>query len=268
MSLSPKIRPLDFLKLLKLHRNVHFIEFIVGYAIAITSSGSAPELIKLLLIFISFSVLFYSGIYIINDLIDLPRDRKHPTKRLRPVASGAIKPNVAFAIAVVLMLLGSILGYFIDHVVLYFEILFLSINLTYSIVLKNIPYLDLFSNAITHPLRLIFAICVFAKLDAIHWPVIAGITTMSLMLSALKRYKELNEEGYNFRPSLKRYSTRGLSLLMIVCCLILFILLFFVDNPLAFSFIITGALVSLVSVAGYTMSKGKIRRIISHILTS
>ncbi|MGB0980445.1 MAG: UbiA family prenyltransferase, partial [Croceimicrobium sp.] len=61
--------------------------------------------------FLLFS-LMASAIYIINDLQDIAEDRKHPTKRNRPIASGAISAKLALSIAVVLALFSLATAWF------------------------------------------------------------------------------------------------------------------------------------------------------------
>ena len=47
-----------------------------------------------------------SGVYALNDALDRERDREHPTKRSRPVASGVVAPGLAYGLALVLALAG------------------------------------------------------------------------------------------------------------------------------------------------------------------
>src|SRR3989304_1345001 len=53
--------------------------------------------------FLLFSLLSSAG-YVLNDLLDLDRDRQHPTKRLRPLAAGLVSPSLALVLAGVLAL--------------------------------------------------------------------------------------------------------------------------------------------------------------------
>lgn len=59
-------------------------------------------LVGTLAAFVAFS-LCASGVYLVNDVIDREHDRRHPTKRTRPIASGAVAPRVALAVGVVLL---------------------------------------------------------------------------------------------------------------------------------------------------------------------
>jgi decaprenyl-phosphate phosphoribosyltransferase len=84
-----------------------------------------------------------SAIYVINDYRDIEVDRNHPEKKNRPLASGAISPSVGFVIAAVLLVSGIGLAFFIDQNFLYVILIYLVINLGYSLGLKNISILDI-----------------------------------------------------------------------------------------------------------------------------
>ncbi len=107
---------------------------------------------KSVLGFVIFCAL--SGtVYLLNDVADLERDRLHPLKRLRPIASGALAPRTAVTIAIGLalgslaasMLLG---GWFAVCAVAY-----LALNVAYSFRLKEIVILDVLSVSIGFVLR-------------------------------------------------------------------------------------------------------------------
>jgi 4-hydroxybenzoate polyprenyltransferase len=254
--------------LLKPQRYIHFTEFIIGYFAVVPTVAFVADAEKLLLIFVSFNVLLYSGLYIVNDLIDLPRDRQHPVKKNRPIAYGAIQPTVALVIAVLLILFGLLLGGWITPVIIYFELSFLIVNLLYSTILKRIPYLDVLGNAITHPLRVVFAICVFGQLETGHWIIIVGIFIMSVTLCSLKRYKELVEGGGRFRLSLRKYSRKWLFYLMVFCYPIMFSLLFFASSKFVLSVTAGGIFLCLTLFLGYITSVEPVKKIVDHILAS
>jgi decaprenyl-phosphate phosphoribosyltransferase len=84
-----------------------------------------------------------SAIYIINDYRDIEVDRNHPEKKNRPLASGAISVPVGFAVGAILLVGGIGLAYFINQYFLYIILMYLVINLGYSLGLKNISILDI-----------------------------------------------------------------------------------------------------------------------------
>ncbi len=94
-----------------------------------------------------------SGEYIINDLLDIQKDREHPIKRNRPLASGRLSPALAL-IAAVLLIAGGIAGSFALN--LYFGLVavaYTALVLSYSTFLKHIIILDIFAIAAGFVLR-------------------------------------------------------------------------------------------------------------------
>ena len=146
-------------------------------------------LINTLFAFLVFC-LTSSIVYVINDIIDAESDSKHPQKKSRPIASGKIKigqavgaAGILSVIAILLVLKSNLL--FISTVGFYFLL-----NILYSLVLKNIVLLDIFSIAAGFMLRVLagaFAIDVSVS----SWLI---LTTMfiSLFLAVMKRRSELN----------------------------------------------------------------------------
>lgn len=101
-----------------------------------------PELLpRALLAFVAFT-LCASGVYVLNDLLDLPTDRRHPHKRLRPLASGRVPIRGALGL-LGMLLIGAVLvglqlpGYFLPVLAAYFVT-----TLAYSMGLKDHAVLD------------------------------------------------------------------------------------------------------------------------------
>ena len=69
-----------------------------------------PVLIGTLVAFVVFC-LAASATYLINDIRDAETDRRHPTKRFRPIASGAVSPTTATVMAIVLMAVALGVGF-------------------------------------------------------------------------------------------------------------------------------------------------------------
>jgi decaprenyl-phosphate phosphoribosyltransferase len=85
-----------------------------------------------------------SGTYFLNDAIDAPSDRNHPTKRFRPVASGAVPVRLAVTLGLVMLVIAAALGAALAgwHLALVMAVYGL-INVAYSLGIKNEPILDL-----------------------------------------------------------------------------------------------------------------------------
>jgi 4-hydroxybenzoate polyprenyltransferase len=86
--------------------------------------------------------LISSTVYLFNDIADVESDRRHPTKKNRPIASGALPINVAWSAAFVLSIITLALGYLLSPVFTSILALYLVINLLYSRWLKHVPILD------------------------------------------------------------------------------------------------------------------------------
>lgn len=155
-------------------------------------------------------VLFciFSGIvYLVNDLVDIDKDRMHPIKRNRPLASGALKRSQAIAAVVVLLAIALPLAFSLDLWFGAIALVYIAINLLYSFVLKNIVIIDVFTVAMGFVLRAIagaFAIHVPAS----PWLYVCTIL-LSLFISFAKRRHELvilEGDATNHRTILKEYT--------------------------------------------------------------
>jgi 4-hydroxybenzoate polyprenyltransferase len=96
--------------------------------------------------FIVFS-LASSLVYVVNDIVDIEADKKHPAKRNRPLASGAISIKNAFIIAVILCVIVFILLLNYNFEFISFVIGFIVLNIIYTFWFKHVVILDVFSIA-------------------------------------------------------------------------------------------------------------------------
>src|SRR5262245_14522126 len=84
---------------------------------------------------------FSSAVYILNDILDLDRDRLHPSKRLRPIASGALPVRVAALSAVILVAVSLPLAWLVGPAFALCGAAYLIINVAYSLWLKRVVIL-------------------------------------------------------------------------------------------------------------------------------
>jgi 4-hydroxybenzoate polyprenyltransferase len=94
-----------------------------------------------------------SAVYLINDLADIEKDRQHPAKRNRPLASGQLSPQVAVAVAVVLVAASLLGSYLLDPMFALFGTAYLVLMILYSFWLKNIVIVDVLAVAAGFVLR-------------------------------------------------------------------------------------------------------------------
>ena len=148
-----------------------------------------------------------SGIYLVNDAVDLEVDRAHPTKRRRPVASGELSVRAAWTAAAVLLpsalLISALLTWRLLVVVAVYE----AIQLWYCLGMKNEPVIELTSVASGFLLRAI-AGGAATHVELSQWFLIAA-GFGSLFMAAGKRYAEIRltpDTGDVVRPVLKLYT--------------------------------------------------------------
>lgn len=138
------------------------------------------------------SFILYSGlssaVYIINDIIDAPQDRKHPYKRKRPIASGALPIPIAAYVAIVLIFSVLLLGWNLSQALFLIFLLYLGLNFLYSNFLKRIPILDVMSIALGFILR-VYAGAVVVNLHMNVWFLLT-VTSLALFLAVGKRQSE------------------------------------------------------------------------------
>ena len=141
-----------------------------------------------------FAFCFASSfIYVINDIKDIEKDKLHPTKRNRPLASGKIKKSTAIYIAVLMLILSISINTLINNnilnISLYILLSYIVINILYSFGLKNIAIVDIILLASGFILRVYYgaAIINVAVSDWLFLTILSG----SLFLGLGKRKKEL-----------------------------------------------------------------------------
>jgi 4-hydroxybenzoate polyprenyltransferase len=157
--------------------------------------------------FVVFS-LASSFIYVVNDIIDIEDDRTHPTKKSRPLASGAIKLKSAVLIAIILCVIVFVLLLRFNLDFSSFVVGFIILNILYSFWFKNVVILDVFSIAAGFTIR-VFAGAVVISVPVSNWLILSTIF-ISLFLGVMKRHSELvlvsNDEESHSRKVLSQYS--------------------------------------------------------------
>lgn len=130
-----------------------------------------------------------SGIYFLNDVVDISRDLAHPFKRKRPIAAGRISIPLALSMFAVATLVG--LGWAIKLSPLFFAIVlaYWIIQVMYSLLLKNFEVVDVFVIALGFFLR-VFAGAIIINAHLSIWFLLCVIST-SLFIAVGKRRGEL-----------------------------------------------------------------------------
>ena len=103
---------------------------------------SQPDTLRAVLWMLAAFCLASSAVYVLNDLADLEADRRHPEKRLRPLASGALARNVAVLWSLLLALAACVLAALASQTGLALVLAYLFLNIGYSAGAKHVPVLD------------------------------------------------------------------------------------------------------------------------------
>ena len=209
-------RPIDFLRLMRPHqwaKNAFvFVGLLFGHAWAI------PELaLAALLAAAAFSATA-SAVYIVNDYADRERDRVHPKKRLRPLASGQVDAGAALVLAAVLALAGAALALAAGPIVLALVVFYGAMNLAYSFSLKSVVILDVFIIAAGFILR-ILAGTLGIGVPPSQWLLVCSLF-LTLFLGFTKRRSELLSVSADFithRKALLHYNPALLDKMIGIC---------------------------------------------------
>ncbi len=143
---------------------------------------------KLLPAFVVFGLLASSG-YVINDLLDLAADRHHPSKRLRPFASGDLPLGFGLFLIPALLAAGLWMAKMISWPFLEVAAGYYALSLAYSIRFKRVALLDVILLAGLYSMRILAGAAAVAIWPS-HW-LLAFSTFFFFSLALLKRYSEL-----------------------------------------------------------------------------
>ncbi len=158
-----------------------------------------------------------SATYLLNDILDVESDRKHPTKCRRPIAAGIVPVPLAVAMAVVLFVAGVGLALADNAQLALVVATYAVLTTTYSMYLKSIPVLDLVILSAGFILRLL-AGAYAADVPVSDWFLIISLFG-SLFIAAAKRFaekQELGDRAAELRPTLGAYSVEYLGFLRAV----------------------------------------------------
>jgi 4-hydroxybenzoate polyprenyltransferase len=148
-----------------------------------------PAMAKQVLLAAAAFCLVSSGVYILNDILDRTNDANHPQKRNRPLAAQRVSVSTAAILLVILWLGGFGLGFLVSAKVLAILIIYIVINFAYSVQLKHIVILDVFSIASGFMLR-ILAGTLGVGIAPSQWLLLCGLM-VALFLGFAKRRAEL-----------------------------------------------------------------------------
>ncbi|HSW48307.1 MAG TPA: decaprenyl-phosphate phosphoribosyltransferase [Candidatus Saccharimonadales bacterium] len=179
-----------FREIFRLLRPRQWIKNLAIFA-ALIFSGQLFNPILIQKVFYGFLIFcaMSSAIYVINDIFDVKKDRLHPFKRFRPLASKSVSVNTAIIIAIFLSLGSIFLSIFIAPAFFIITIVYFLLHVGYSALLKQIEIIDILTLAGGYILR-VLAGEVVSGFHISAWLLMTTIA-LSLFLAIGKRRSEL-----------------------------------------------------------------------------
>lgn len=194
--------------IIKLMRPKQWIKnfFVFGALIFSCKFLELNNVINTLITFILFS-LMSSTVYIMNDIVDVEKDRIHPKKKNRPIASGQVSIKEAILLMVMIFVITLIIAIIVNKILAAILFIYFLNNVIYSFKVKNIVILDVISIAFGFILRVISGgIVIGATLS--NWILLCTFS-ISLFLGFEKRSNELcklESKANKHRKILDEYS--------------------------------------------------------------
>lgn len=151
--------------------------------------GDSSLVVRVVLTAMAFS-LAASAVYVMNDLADRERDRQHPEKRQRPLASGEVSVTQALVLGVFCLTVAFGLALFASKSVALIVLGYVVLNVAYSAGLKHVVLLDVFVIATGFMLRILSG-TLGVGIEPSHWLLLCGLM-VTLFLGFAKRHAELS----------------------------------------------------------------------------
>lgn len=204
----------EVFKLLRIHQYIKNL-FIFMPLLFSFSYMDAHNNINTIITFVLFSLLA-SSVYIFNDLMDINEDRAHPTKKNRPLASGAVSTKSAKILILLLSLTSLSLSLLLNFELFIVLFIYFILNILYSIKLKHIAILDIFIIATGFVLRL-FAGSVVTGINLSMW-IILMTFLLAIFLALAKRRDDvlLSLEGQETRKNIDGYNLEFVNASMVL----------------------------------------------------
>lgn len=211
-------------KYLKLMRVKHYLKNILVF-LPLFFSNNLFNLKKMFLTIVGVIAfcLISSAVYIINDIMDIDKDRKHPIKKNRPIASGQVSIKKAvilasFLVVLSLLIVSVVCIYFMVTIIMpiIYILLYILLNILYSIGLKNKPILDVVILVSGFLIRVLFG-GVIINVKISEWLYLT-IIAISFYLGLGKRRNEFVKHNKDdTRKVLNYYTKEFLNKNMYVC---------------------------------------------------
>ena len=178
---------------------------------------AAPDVFRRIVLGLFALGLAASANYTLNEVLDAPSDRLHPTKRLRPVPSGMVHPAGGLLQWAALGAAAALLGWLVSPSLAAVVGVFLGAAVVYNarpIRAKDWPVLDIVTEAVNNPIRLYAGWCMVAGFAVLPVSLIIGYWMLGAFFMAAKRFGELNtldsDVAISYRRSFRHYTLERL----------------------------------------------------------
>jgi 4-hydroxybenzoate polyprenyltransferase len=205
--------------------------------VPLIASHNLSELDSIVFTIYGFIILCLSsgGAYIINDIIDAKKDLLHPEKKHRPIPSGKISKKNAIIISIILLIFAEASSFYLDFQFFIINSFLIASMILYSIKIKNIFLIDVFSISINYVLRAL-AGAFLIDVRVSPWLII-GIFFLALLLAFGKRKTEimfLDSNSFKYRNVLNEYSKEFLnySIIIVASTIIVVYSIYAINGPI------------------------------------
>lgn len=227
---------LAVLKSLRFHQWVKNL-FVLG-PLVFARRVDDPHAVLSAVLAVACFCLLSSAVYVFNDIVDVDKDRAHPLKRLRPIASGALSVRNAWALAAILALVGLGGSYLIARLLAAIAAGYLAQNVAYSFWLKHVPFVDVACISAGFLLRVLGGACAIS-VDPSGWVLLCTLL-LAAFLGFGKRAHELRvagSKGGTQRLVLDRYPPNVLRVLLyLLAVLTILAYVLYTQSPHALTF--------------------------------
>jgi decaprenyl-phosphate phosphoribosyltransferase len=198
VSLSERLRA--HLAIARLDHSIKNLFVLPGVVVPLSVSPAllTPQLfVTLLLAFLSVTLVACSN-YVINEVLDAPFDRLHPTKRNRPAARGLVNIPAAYAQWLLMMVAGIAIGIAVSRMFALVALVLWIMGCLYNfppIRTKDVPYLDVLTESINNPLRMLLGWYAVTSVLVPPVSLLIAYWMLGCYFMGLKRFSELSEIG-------------------------------------------------------------------------
>lgn len=182
--------------------------------------------------------LLASSNYVLNEILDAPTDREHPTKKNRPIPSGLVNVPLAYAEWVCLGIAGLVMAAAVGRPFYLSALLLLVMGVVYNVRpvrSKDLPYVDVLSESVNNPIRLLLGWFAVTATDFPPVSLLIAYWMIGAFFMATKRFSEYRSIGDPavagaYRKSFRYYDEPSLmvSMFFYTTCFALFLGVFII----------------------------------------